>query len=319
MNTFSIKLTAIQADKAKNILAEKGAVFDKVQYSLWRAKTSAFQAVYYTSGKLLIQGKEISGIVDEISHAAGIKPDVPPSSQLNLAYTPNTAADISYAVKKETESKASSICSEEKYIGTDESGKGDFFGPLVIAGVQADESNKQKFINLGIKDSKKLDDKRILQLALQIKANAMHSVVVITPVKYNELYNKFKNLNKLLAWGHARAIENILEKSPCGYALADKFGDESLIQNALMAKGRNIVLNQTVRAEADIAVAAASVLARAEFVKRMQELENRFELHLSKGASPKVIAQAKDFVKKYSFERLNEIAKMHFKTVNEIR
>ena len=187
------------------------------------------------------------------------------------------------------------------------------------ANAKINENNKQKFIDLGIKDSKKLNDKKILLLANQIKANSVHSVVVMTPVKYNELYNKFNNLNKLLAWGHARAIENILEKSPCNYALADKFGDESLIKNALMQKGRSITLNQMVRAEADIAVAAASVLARAEFVKRMQDLENKYELPLSKGASSKVVEQAKTFVKTYSYERLNEVAKMHFKTVNELR
>lgn len=293
MNTYSQKITALQADTIKKIFAKKGAEFDSVQYAVWRAKTSSYQAIFYNSGKLLIQGKEISSIADEINKILGI----------NNTSEQNTLIE----------------CNEEKYIGTDESGKGDFFGPLVIAGVQADSSNKQKFINLGIKDSKKLDDKKILQLAAQIKANSVHSVIVITPVKYNELYNKFNNLNKLLAWGHARAIENILEKSPCGYALADKFGDESLIKNALMSKGRNIVLNQMVRAEADIAVAAASVLARAEFVKRMQDMQERYELPLSKGASSKVVEEAKIFVKQYSFERLNEVAKMHFKTVNELK
>lgn len=293
MNTYSQKITQLQAEKIKRLLASKGAIFDVVQYSVWRAKTSSYQAIFYTSGKLLIQGKEVDNIAQEIDEILGIKKISKQSSLIE--------------------------CNEEKYIGTDESGKGDFFGPLVVAGVQVDSSNKQKFIDLGIKDSKKLDDKKILVLANQIKANSVHSVVIMTPIKYNELYNKFKNLNKLLAWGHARAIENILEKSPCNYALADKFGDESLIKNALMQKGKSIVLNQMVRAEADIAVAAASVLARAEFVKRMQELENKYELSLSKGASSKVVEQAKEYVKTYSFERLNEVAKMHFKTVQELK
>ena len=293
MNTYSQKITPLQAAKVKDLLLDLNAVFDVVQYSLWRAKTSTFQAIYYTSGKLLIQGKNIEKVAIEVDKVLGLN---------SFIEKPNLID-----------------CNEEKYIGTDESGKGDFFGPLVVAGVQADKDNKQKFIDLGIKDSKKLDDKKILILANQIKANSVHSVVVITPVKYNELYFKFNNLNKLLAWGHARAIENILEKSPCNYALADKFGDESLIKNALMQKGRSIVLNQMVRAESDIAVAAASVLARAEFVKRMQELELKYELQLSKGASDKVIEQAKTFISKYSFGRLNEIAKMHFKTVNELR
>lgn len=293
MNTYTQKITALQADKIKELLTIKNASFDVIQYSVWRAKTSSFQATYYTSGKFLIQGKEVDNIAKEVDEILGLKSTVEQESIFE--------------------------CNEEKYIGTDESGKGDFFGPLVVAGVQVDNNNKQKFIDLGIKDSKKLDDKKILVLANQIKANSVHSVVVMTPIKYNELYNKFNNLNKLLAWGHARAIENILEKSPCNYALADKFGDESLIKNALMQKGKNIILNQMVRAEADIAVAAASVLARAEFVKRMQDLENKYELPLSKGASAKVVEQAKDFVQTYTFERLNEVAKMHFKTVNELK
>ena len=293
MNTFSEKITQKQVEEIKSFLANLGATFDSVQYSVWRAKTSNFQAIYYTSGKLLIQGKDVSDIASKVNEILG---------------------KSSCSEKREE-----ILMNAEKYIGTDESGKGDFFGPLVVAGVQVNSENKQKFIDLGVKDSKKLDDKKILQLANIIKANAVHSVVVMTPVKYNELYNKFKNLNKLLAWGHARAIENILEKSPCEYALADKFGDESLIKNALMQKGRSIILNQMVRAEADIAVACASVIARAEFVKRMADMEAKYELTMSKGASDKVVQQAKEFVKKYSFERLNEVAKIHFKTTNELR
>ena len=293
MNTYTQKITQAQSEKIKKLLEEKGATFDIIQYSVWRAKTPSFQAIYYTSGKFLIQGKEVDNIARKVNEILGLE----------------------ITIKQENTFE----CKEEKYIGTDESGKGDFFGPLVVAGVQVDNNNKQKFIDLGIKDSKKLDDKKILVLANQIKANSVHSVVVMTPVKYNELYDKFNNLNKLLAWGHARAIENILEKSPCNYALADKFGDESLIKNALMKKGKNIILNQMVRAEADIAVAAASVLARAEFVKRMKDLEDKYELPLSKGASEKVIEQGKAFIKTYSFERLNEIAKMHFKTVQELK
>lgn len=290
MNTYSIKITPLQANRIKEIITEYNPIFDVVQYSNWRAKTSLFQATYYTSGKILIQGKDISDIAEKIDKILGI----------------NTSKEKNF----ETE--------YEKYIGTDESGKGDFFGPLVVAGVQVSEENKQLFKDIGIKDSKKLDDKKIKQLAAYIKANAIHSVIVINPQKYNELYYKFNNLNKLLAWGHARAIENILEKSPCKYALADKFGDESLIQNALMQKGREITLNQMVRAEADIAVAAASVLARAEFVKRMDEMASKYELEFSKGASAKVVNQAKIFAERYSHSRLNEVAKMHFKTIKEI-
>ncbi len=294
MNTYSNKITPMQANLIKKHLESLNAAFDAVQYSIWRAKTKDFQAIYYSSGKFLIQGKDVSDIASEIEILLGIK-----TIGRNLN-------------QSETES------SHDIYIGTDESGKGDFFGPLVIAGVQIDETNKQKFIDLGIKDSKKLDDAKIKKLSAAIRNDSIHSVVVITPPKYNELYDKFKNLNKLLAWGHARAIENILEKKPCEYALSDKFGDESLIKNALMKNGRSIKLEQRVRAESDIAVAAASIIARAEYVKRMDELAKKFNIELPKGASSKVIEQGKLFVQKYSKEELKEIAKLHFKTTIEV-
>ena len=204
------------------------------------------------------------------------------------------------------------------HIGTDESGKGDFFGPLVIAGVLVDKKNAQYFLDLGIKDSKKLSDKKMLTMATEIKKVAPYSVIAISNSKYNELYNNMKNLNKLLAWGHARAIENVLEKQHCEYALSDKFGDESLIKSALMKNGRSIRLEQMCKAESDIAVAAASVLARATFVQKLQEMENTYGLKFQKGCSGLVKDGAKLFIERFGKERLKEVCKAHFKTYNEV-
>lgn len=204
------------------------------------------------------------------------------------------------------------------HIGTDESGKGDFFGPLVIAGVMVDENSAKIFQNAGIKDSKKVTDKKILTLAPLIQKHSTYSVVAISNSRYNELYNKIKNLNKLLAWGHARVIENILEKQDCEYAISDKFGDESLIKSALMDKGKSIRLDQMVRAESDVAVAAASILARATFVKKMQEMGNTYGLNFPKGCASQVKDTAKEFITKFGKDRLCEVCKTHFKTYNEI-
>ena len=204
------------------------------------------------------------------------------------------------------------------HIGTDESGKGDFFGPLVIAGVLVDEKNAQYFHELGIKDSKKLSDKKMLSLSVEIKNHAPHSIIAISNPKYNELYSNIKNLNRLLAWGHARAIENILNSSTCEYALSDKFGDENLIKSALMKNGRSIRLEQMCKAESDIAVAAASVLARASFVQKMQNLEQTYGIKFPKGCSGLVKTAALEFIKKYGKERLKEVCKAHFRTYNEV-
>ncbi len=204
------------------------------------------------------------------------------------------------------------------HIGTDESGKGDFFGPLVIAGVMADEKAAQIFLEAGIKDSKKITDKKILTLEPIIKKHSIYSVVPISNSKYNELYANIKNLNKLLAWGHARVIENVLEQETCEYALSDKFGDESLIKSALMKKGQSIRLEQMVRAESDVAVAAASVLARAAFVHKMQEMEDKYGLKFPKGCAAQVKDTAREFIDKFGKDRLHEVCKTHFKTYNEV-
>ena len=155
-------------------------------------------------------------------------------------------------------------------------------------------------------------------LADKIVEVAPYSVVAISNPKYNQLYSNIKNLNKLLAWGHARAIENILIENECDYALSDKFGDESLIKSALMKNGRNIRLEQMCKAESDIAVAAASILARAAFVRKMENLKNTYNIEFPKGCSSLVKDAAKEFIKKYGQEKLADVCKTHFKTYSEV-
>jgi len=206
----------------------------------------------------------------------------------------------------------------EKWIGSDEAGKGDYFGPLVTAGVLVDSATAGLLQEYGVKDSKKLSDNSVKELAARIKETCPCAVVAIGPAKYNELYGKIGNLNRLLAWGHSRAIENILDKEECDYALADQFGDERFIINALMEKGKGIEVKQEIRAESDIGVAAASILARAEFVRRLAMLSRKYGMEFPKGASPAVIGAGRAFVRKYGENRLSEVAKIHFKTTKSV-
>ena len=204
-------------------------------------------------------------------------------------------------------------------IGIDESGKGDYFGPLVIAAVCVDATTQGELKLMEVRDSKKISDGRILELAPDIKTICPHSVIAIGPQKYNELYAKIKNLNRLLAWGHAKALENLLERGvTCERAISDQFGDERLILNALQAKGRTIVLEQRTKAESDLAVAAASILARAEFLLRLKRLSSEVGTTLPKGASPAVELAAKMIIKKHGQERLGSVAKLHFKTTKAV-
>jgi len=203
-------------------------------------------------------------------------------------------------------------------IGIDESGKGDYFGPLVIAAVFVDATTQAELRLMQVRDSKKISDGRILEMAPDIKTICPHSIIAIGPQKYNELYGKIRNLNRLLAWGHAKALETLLEQVTCERAISDQFGNERLILNVLQEKGRKIVLEQRTKAESDLAVAAASILARAEFLLRLKRLSSEVGTTLPKGASPAVELAAKMIIKKHGEDRLGSVAKLHFKTTKAV-
>jgi ribonuclease HIII len=207
---------------------------------------------------------------------------------------------------------------EKGHIGTDESGKGDYFGPVVIAGVFLPEGQDEVLREFGVKDSKRTSDGRVRELAEIIKQGYTHSVVSIGPERYNELYAKLRNLNRILAWGHSRVIENILERVPCRLAITDQFGDRAFVLNALMKKGKRIELIQRPKAEEDLAVAAASLLARAEFLKRLHFLSQDHGTDLPKGASAAVEAAGAKLVRLHGAQILEKVAKTHFKITQRV-
>ena len=209
-------------------------------------------------------------------------------------------------------------------IGTDESGKGDYFGPLVSAGVYVDEQSARDLIVCGVKDSKKLNDSKNIELAHKIAkiCKGHFSIIEISPERYNDLYDQFKkekkNLNTLLAWGHAKAIEEILSKVDCKIAIADQFADERFILGKLQEKGKKLKLIQMHKAEQNIAVAAASILARARFLEKLSKLSGKYKTNLPKGVSRTVIENARKIVDLHGEETLRKVAKLHFKTTSEV-
>ena len=204
------------------------------------------------------------------------------------------------------------------WIGSDEAGKGDYFGPLVVAGVYATEQTAILLRQIGVRDSKTLSDKRIAAMSTEIRGVCLVNVVAIGPERYNQLYAKIRNLNCLLAWAHARVIENLLEKVACERAVSDQFGDEQYLQRALMAKGKRIQLVQRHRAEDDLAVGAASIIARGEFVRRLQQLSQAVGVELAKGAGAPVLVSARRFVEQHGRGALGTVAKLHFRTTQQI-
>ena len=202
-------------------------------------------------------------------------------------------------------------------IGTDESGKGDYFGYLVVAAVFVDQETEAPLGAIRVRDSKRVSDGMAARLAAEIRRLCPHEVIRISPAKYNELHSKMGNLNHLLAWAHARAIENLLERQPSRLVVSDQFGDEAYLRSALMAKGKQVELVQMPRAEADVAVAAASILARAAFLETLQRLSDEIGIPLPKGATH-VIEAAKAVAAKGGRDLLGRVAKLHFKTTRQV-
>jgi ribonuclease HIII len=209
-------------------------------------------------------------------------------------------------------------------IGTDESGKGDYFGSLVSASVYIDEKTAKTLTSIGVKDSKSLSDYKILEISPKIRTvcKDRFSIIEISPERYNELYDKIKrehkNLNDLLAWGHAKAIEELLGKVDCQIAIVDQFADESVVLSKLQDKGKQIEVIQMHKAEENLAVAAASILARERFIKKLSQMSNQYQINLPKGVSKEVIQAAKLLVQTYGEPTLRKVAKLHFKTTQEV-
>jgi len=206
----------------------------------------------------------------------------------------------------------------DEYIGTDESGKGDFFGPLVVAAVYVNNETKKKLKQLGVRDSKDLSDERISYMAKNILKiiDENYSIVTITPSKYNQLYDEFKNLNKLLSWAHSKAIENILKKNKCKKVITDKFSNQKL-KIYFDKNYSSIEFLQVTKAEKYIGVAAASILARNKFNEWFNS-QLKKGINLVKGSSKKVEESALDLIDKIGKENLSKYAKLHFKTFKKL-
>lgn len=299
MNSYTHLLTLDQATKLRELLDELGFKFSPKQYTLFFAQKNKLSVAVYERGpKVLVQGKGVEEFVQ-----FELEPKILGEAKLGYeeVYLPRMF---------------------EPHFGIDESGKGDFFGPLVIAGVYVNRGIARTFLNAGVQDSKRIgSDARIRALAKIIRgtANPIVDVVLIGPARYNELYEKFGNLNKLLGWGHARVIENLLAKMPdCPRALSDQFADARVVERSLLQYGRKIDIEQRTKAESDVAVAAASILAREAFVDWLDRQGKTLGLPLGRGVSAGVKATAEKLVSERGPEILRQVAKVHFRTAHAV-
>lgn len=299
LTSYTAKLNDAQATALKAVLEQNRYEFRDVPYARFAGAKDKLNVVFYESGKLVVQGKGTQEFIEFV-----LEPEI--LKEARLGYEEVLNPDL--LVPR---------------FGVDESGKGDFFGPLCVAGVYVNESIVRQWKDAGVRDSKNISsDRKIADLAELIKKTpgCVHAVVPIGNEAYNRLYLKMRSVNTLLAWGHARVIENLMLQQhrmdpPPVRAISDQFASsKETVAKALMNLGRSIELVQRHKAEEDLAVAAASILARDEFVRRLSMLEKQFGLKLPKGASAAVDAAAKHFVEKHGAENLAKVAKMHFRT-----
>ena len=299
LTLYTSPLTPLQAAKLRKLLEEDNWEFEPKPYTLYYGRKGKVNVAVYEKGpKVVVQGKGTEEFV-----TFRLEPEILGEAKLGYEEVHNGEMF-------------------EPHFGIDESGKGDFFGPLVIAGAYVDRAIARKLLDAGVQDSKRIgSDARIHALAKMIRETpgVALSVVEIPPLKYNELYDKIGNLNRLLAWGHARAIENLLEQRPdCPRALSDQFANPALIERALMAKGRAIKLEQRTKAESDLAVAAASIIARERFIDWLERAGKKYGVTLHRGVSAQVKTVARELVARSGPGILREVAKTHFKTAQEV-
>jgi ribonuclease HIII len=297
---YTAKLTDPQAELVQDYLKKQHFQPYEVAHARYAAKSKELNVVFYNSGKLVVQGK---GTQDFVQYF--LEPDVFKEARLGYEEVLNPKA-------------------YEPHIGVDESGKGDFFGPLVVSAVFATREAFPKFKELKVRDSKTItSDKRAMEMAREIKMmkECQAEVILIGPEAYNRLHLKMRSVNDLLGWGHARAIENLLSKidpkksgTVCLRALSDQFGNKRIIERALMERGKTIELEQRHRAEEDPVVAAASIVARAEFISALDRMSKQWGVTFPKGASNLVVELGKQLVQEHGPEVLGKVAKTHFRT-----
>ena len=294
---FTHKLTEAQVLRLRDMVTEKGFKLGPLEYGHFSARKGKCVLQMYLSGKLVVAGKEAREFVEFV-----LEPEILGEARLGYEKVRNPEM-------------------YQPHFGIDESGKGDLFGPLVVAGVYVDEDTADRLVEIGVRDSKTITtDKKIGELAEEIRKTVRGGmeVVAIGPARYSELYKKFGNLNRMLAWAHGKVIANLHAKVPsCPRALSDQFANPRLIEGELRKQEVEIQLEQRTKAESDIAVAAASILARAEFVQALGRLSMEAGVELSKGAGAGVKKQATEIFAKQGRNGLAKLCKTHFRTFAE--
>ena len=310
--TFTYELTESQQEILLGLMVNGNYRKREVPYSLWSIEGDHFNATLYSKEKhgrrkLCVQGSKAEDFVLFV-----LEPNVLMSATLGYETLLNPELVSAHA-------------------GSDESGKGDYFGPLVVCCAYTDEALSAEMQKLGVKDCKQMSDKSVLATGAKLRSllgPTGYAVVKLGPAAYNRLYAKMRNINRMLAWAHGTAIEELLEKRPgCDRVVVDQFAPtEATIRRALKPLGKKAKVEQRHKAESDIAVAAASVIARELFLRDIIKMgEEVFgppaegRANVPAGSSdPRVRALAEEMVSKNGPTWLMNHCKAHFQTTDKV-
>lgn len=318
-SSHTLKLLPLERAQARPFFEARGFQFAATppEHSVFRAKGHDCTATLYASGKLLLQGRGADAVhaqwQTQMGHggaqgSAGSAVGAPEEARRSGLDAPAVGSGPYAQALALQPTPAPSL-----WIGTDEAGKGDWLGPLVVAGVALDRTQLAAAYALGVDDSKKLNDAKLPEMARGLAQIVPYEILVLPPARYNALYARMGNLNKLLAWAHAQVIEALLARGVAAeWILVDRFAAGDRLRSALGPLAQAVALTERPKAEADPAVGAASVFARATYLKQLSLLGERLGLPLRAGAGPPALAAGRAVAVQHGREALGEVAKLHF-------
>lgn len=296
-NTFSTALETSKHNKLLQALKEQNFELTTPPYAIFSASKAGIHCTLYQSGKLVVQGKHSLEWIEFF-----LEPNI--LERLELTCRPKWYENF------------------EPHLGSDETGKGDLFGPLCVACVMIEAPHLPLLQKWQVQDSKCISDKNIRPIAMHIWQNTICSVRTLLPAEYNPLWRRFKNLNRLLAWLHAQVIQDTLSKAQATlprFALVDQFCKNSGISLKVKTSIEGFHVQERVRAEDDPAVAAASILARAAFLKGLVDVSKIASTDLPKGSGAPAKKALENLMRQHPGIDLESVAKTHFKTVQEVK
>ncbi len=289
--TFSQKIDVATAERLRHLMKMGGFEFRTVPYARFSAKGEGVTCTVYESGKCVVQGRGTAQFLER--HLA------------------------EYVVPEEA-ALATTLEFTETVLGSDEAGKGDYFGPLVVAAAAFGPEHLPLLDELGFKDSKQMGARRIQEVAARLREAIPHEIVRVNPPRYNLLYAKFRNLNKLLAWCHGKALHELSKRTDAKIMVVDQFCSERVLLREFPEDLKSLRLELRPRAESVPAVAAASVLASDAFARGIRKLSRDVDLTLPKGAGAPVMAAAKRLVAVKGKDILADVAKLHFNLTDRL-